>query len=676
METMLNMRNLKFKSIRAENILCFGPEGVEINFQKYGNIVQLKGINLDAPGTGDLPASNGAGKSSIQEIISIGLFGKTIKSPTKNKNNRILNVLADKGEIEIKWDDFRLIRTFKRTKDGGATQKLDIWQSKNDVWDDDTKISLGKIDETQNFIESKIGLNHHSFCNVAIFDDSNNYSFLEADAATKRQIVENLLNLDQYRQFHQNCKEIQKDLKKKITETSTEYRLLKDNIDEANKRFILTQEQEKNWKKNKENDLKSLMSKIKLKQKELEDFDQSSRLINWQQSQENIEKLNEEIIIIEEKIKKLETTSQAVLEKLEKIKTDKQNLENIIQDNNFDLNNVKLEQKNILNLINDLENLKEGTTCPTCHGIINRVNYDHVTEDSKQRLDCCEKTIQEKNLLINSKKENLNQKKQLIEKTEASLRGAELKIKQENALIKKYRQEISELLKIPKPEGDVVQQIMETEIVELKKQLKEKKEEFNGDSPYKEIIKQIEIEKEKKEKELKNKSDYLEILEKDYPYYDFWIDAFGDNGIRKFIIDGIIPSLNERISFWMQILIDGLIELSFDNTLEEKIIRKGNQAFYHNMSKGEIRRINLAVSQSFSYIMMLSSGSCPSLVFLDEITGGGIDIAGIPFVYNMILELSKERQVFVTTHNESLCNLLQGFESITIEKQNDFSKIK
>jgi len=166
METFLNMRNLKFKSIRAENILCFGPEGIEINFQKYGNIVQLKGINLNGTGTGELPASNGAGKSSIQEIISIGLFGKTIKSPTKNKNNRILNVLADKGEIEIKWDDFRLIRTFKRTKDGGATQKLDIWQSKNDVWDDDTKISLGKIDETQNFIESKIGLNHHSFATL------------------------------------------------------------------------------------------------------------------------------------------------------------------------------------------------------------------------------------------------------------------------------------------------------------------------------------------------------------------------------------------------------------------------------------------------------------------------------------------------------------------------------
>lgn len=135
-------------------------------FSKIWEYSPIKRNKFRWPGTGELPASNGAGKSSIQEIISIGLFGKTIKSPTKNKNNRILNVLADKGEIEIKWDDFRLIRTFKRTKDGGATQKLDIWQSKNDVWDDDTKISLGKIDETQNFIESKIGLNHHSFATL------------------------------------------------------------------------------------------------------------------------------------------------------------------------------------------------------------------------------------------------------------------------------------------------------------------------------------------------------------------------------------------------------------------------------------------------------------------------------------------------------------------------------
>ena len=71
--------------------------------------------------------------------------------------------------------------------------------------------------------------------------------------------------------------------------------------------------------------------------------------------------------------------------------------------------------------------------------------------------------------------------------------------------------------------------------------------------------------------------------------------------------------------------------------------------------------------------MMLNSGCCPSIVFLDEITGGGIDRAGVPYVYNMIFELAKERKVFVTTHNEVLMNLLQGCETLTLKKNNDIT---
>jgi hypothetical protein len=79
------MRNLQFHIVKAQNILCFGSKGVEINFSNFGNIIQVVGVNLDAPGTENEPASNGTGKSSIQEILSIGLYGKTIKSPTKKR---------------------------------------------------------------------------------------------------------------------------------------------------------------------------------------------------------------------------------------------------------------------------------------------------------------------------------------------------------------------------------------------------------------------------------------------------------------------------------------------------------------------------------------------------------------------------------------------------------------
>jgi predicted ATPase len=58
---------------------------------------------------------------------------------------------------------------------------------------------------------------------------------------------------------------------------------------------------------------------------------------------------------------------------------------------------------------------------------------------------------------------------------------------------------------------------------------------------------------------------------------------------------------------------------------------------------------------------------------LDEVTGGGVDRAGIAGFYNMIFELAKERQVFVTTHNENLLTMLQGCETINLKKQNDIT---
>ena len=42
------MRNLDFKYAGAWNFLPFGPEGVEIRFKDYGNIVLIEGLNKDA----------------------------------------------------------------------------------------------------------------------------------------------------------------------------------------------------------------------------------------------------------------------------------------------------------------------------------------------------------------------------------------------------------------------------------------------------------------------------------------------------------------------------------------------------------------------------------------------------------------------------------------------------
>lgn len=666
------MRNLSYHVIRAKNILCFGPEGIEIHFKDFGNIIQVKGINMDAPGTSEDPASNGAGKSSLQELLSIAIYGRTIKSPTKNKANNILNCSADKGELEFQWDDFRILRTFKRDSKGAITSKIDVWQSPVRIWDDSSKISF-TTEQTKKYIEQNIALSHHAFCNVGIFDDSNTYAFLEADTPRKREIVENLLDLEQYCEYHQNCKDELKELNKKIGTMTGEYNHLKEAVEASERRIATVAQQETTWRTTKQTEINALSTRIKSKQQELESTDTGAELSNWKKSRERIASLNEQIIVLEDKKTKIQEAIKAARQKVDVTRTEKQSASEAIQTDHLAIKTVQSELDTALKLIKNLEGLKEGTKCPTCHGVISSDNYGHVLKHGHSVAEKCQLAIDDKTAVINQQKEVFSKKSSALALMEEKIGEAEGKVAIVEGEIRKHQNEIGNLLKIPKPEGNASEQILEAAIVELKKTLKSKQEELEGQSPYKEIIEQAEAEKASKEAECEAKAAALQEVEAEVPYYEYWLEAFGDNGIRKFVIDGIIPALNERVSYWLQILIDGLIEVSFDNKLEETIIRNGNPASYHNMSKGEVRRINLAVSQSFAYIMMLNSGCCPTVVFLDEITGGGIDRAGVPYVYNMILELAKERQVFVTTHNEVLMSLLQGCETLTLKKQNDIT---
>jgi ABC-type multidrug transport system ATPase subunit len=95
---------------------------------------------------------------------------------------------------------------------------------------------------------------------------------------------------------------------------------------------------------------------------------------------------------------------------------------------------------------------------------------------------------------------------------------------------------------------------------------------------------------------------------------------------------------------------------------------------YHAMSTGQRRRLNLAVSQSFAHVMSMSSGSIPSIVFLDEVSTN-VDPLGVQGIYNMICELAEDKQVFVTTHDPDLLRMLQGTDVIKMVHEKGFTKL-
>jgi DNA repair exonuclease SbcCD ATPase subunit len=662
------MKELKFRYISAKNFMCFGPEGIEIFFDDHGKVVLVKGLNLDT-GTEVNPASNGAGKSSIQDIIAYGLYGKTVKKPKKLDHGTVINAIHKKKlEVVIEFNDMRILR-------GREPDKLKIWRSKDHIWDKDTDCTPGGKGEPQKKIDAEIGLSHSAFCSVVVFDDSNSYSFLELDAAGKRSLIENLLGLDRYKEHHENAKDLLKEAKANIKELTKEYERLQNEIDGVVKRIEKIEQQETTWKAQREKEAALLAGTILSKQAELKDCDSAAGLKKYEETQKRIEELNELLPTLEDKRTKVVTVVKEANIKLNDARESWNQLRAAYTEEQVGVRRLELEINKSAELVKSLERLEEGTKCPVCHGEISKTNFHNVLTHEKNTIAGTQDKINKGKSALLERDSELRKKDAFIEKLNDRIKEADASVVLLDGKIEAARRELLTLSKVQRPEAGVREQVLEANIVELKKQLKDKQAELTGDSPYKEILESAKQEKQTKETECETKTKDLRLAEKELPYYEFWVEAFGDKGIRRYVIDGIIPALNARIAYWMQYLIDAKIELTFDDELNETILVNGMETYYHAMSNGEKRRINLAVSQAFAYVMMLNSGSCPSVVFLDEITGGGIDRAGVTGIYNMIFELAKERQVFVTSHNETLLNMMQGCDSIMLLKKNGITKL-
>ena len=307
------MRNLKFKYAKAENFLCFGEEGVEINFEQYGNIVCIKGKNLDVNNDGEI-ASNGAGKSTCPEIIVYALYGKTIKKPKKLSHSNIINNKSEKPlMVEFRWDEYRLVRT----RDSNNKGTLRLWRSEANVWDKRTEITASGIPATQKEIERIIGLTYESFINIFIFSDDNTLPFLECDGPTKREIVENLLSLEKYRCYFENTKDFLKSLKDEIKNMTRDYESLVAQKKSATVHISHIEKQEKDWRDSRKRELEKLLADIKRKRDELEQSKTGIALAEYQDAQEQIAELKLKIPLLEEEINRLEKLIADTLSKAE-----------------------------------------------------------------------------------------------------------------------------------------------------------------------------------------------------------------------------------------------------------------------------------------------------------------------------------------------------------------------
>ena len=665
------MRNLNFKKIKASNFLCFGESGVELNLESLDNIVLIKGINHDVVGENGKFSSNGSGKSSIPECIVYALYGKTIKSPKKISHKDVINnKYGKKLSVDLYFDNYKITRSRK-------PDLLRVWKSEKEIFDESTEITLGGMPATQELIDNIVGLSYESFLNVCVFTDDNGSSFLELEPAEKRKVIENLLNLEKYRKYLETAKLVIKENKDNVKSLNHELSLLDVNKSTLENNIKAIENNIQTFKQNLKLEISKIEKQIESLKDQIQDSNYEEELEEYKKAVKKIEEIKNALKEISSKKSGISIISKKIVSEVQEKMFEKQKAENSCSSVLQDIKNINSAISKIDDKIEKFKNLKENVVCDKCFGVIKPENY-------KESLKQAEEEKQKQNEFLNDKNKELENEKDDLQKKTKILADANISLKKiEEFNDKLYQQEetlnskLNDLEKINKPEQSDNDLIINEKIKVLQESIENKQKSLEEDSPYQELLDKNKNDLDALLEKIKDIKSSIKSFDELIPYYDFWTEAFGDDGIRKIVIDEIVPALNSKLEYWLQILIDNKLHIVFDDGLAEAISKdpnKDKELIYSVLSNGQKRRINLAVNQAFAHLMMLSHGVSPSLVFLDEVTTN-IDQIGVQGIYNMICELSKEKKVFVTTHDADLLSLLYGCQTVTLEMKNGETKI-
>jgi DNA repair exonuclease SbcCD ATPase subunit len=202
-----------FETLRYKNFLSSGNTFTEIKLNNHKSTLVV--------------GHNGAGKSTMLDALSFALFGKAHRNISKNQLVNSVNNKACFVEVEfsIGSNKFRVSRGIKPV----------IFE----IWKNGTMINQSShAKEYQKILEQNIlKLNHKSFHQVVVLGSSSFIPFMQLPSGHRREVIEDLLDINVFSKMNIILRERNTQLKDKITGINYDIDIVKTKID-AQRKYI------------------------------------------------------------------------------------------------------------------------------------------------------------------------------------------------------------------------------------------------------------------------------------------------------------------------------------------------------------------------------------------------------------------------------------------------------
>ena len=313
---------ITFKTLRWKNFLSTGNSWSAVDFCQSKTTLVV--------------GHNGAGKSTMLDALSFALFGKAHRNISKPQ---LVNSINNKGtQVEVTFNvhgsDFKIIRGIKPT----------IFE----IWRGETMINQSShAKEYQKILEQNIlKLNHKSFHQIVVLGSSSFVPFMQLSAQNRRDVIEDLLDINVFSKMNSILKEKTSLLKDDIKDVTHQSEVNKTKVD-AQKKYI--------------RDVKAINQEAK---------EEKFKLIA--DYRDEIKALNETngslSAYVEERLLPLTSSKQDAQAKIQELTTYRSKF-----------------TSDIKKLVSEVKFFEQNDTCPTCtQPIIEETKRSHIVEGKER----------------------------------------------------------------------------------------------------------------------------------------------------------------------------------------------------------------------------------------------------------------------------------------------------